>query len=189
MANQYVNPTKMTIEEFTAFCNSKGEEWTIKELHKVKKALANCRENCKLQSQMLFDRNRQDNAEKRELNILRQRADNFSYMLRKFGYKPRKLLIFYKESGCRTYTLSGMNCDFADCDECENHYENDCVNSFVLYDFCFSNGTTYDDYDGFIHSEFEGIDASLNDVSLSDVTKIVDMETNQVLFVRGDNNG
>ena len=44
--------------------------------------------------------------------------------------------------------------------------------------------TTYDDYDGFIHSEFEGIDANLKDVSLSDVTKIVDMETNQVLFVR-----
>ena len=82
-----------------------------------------------------------------------------------------------------------MDCNFSECNECDNHYESDCVNSFVLYDFCFSNGTTYDDYDGFIHSEFEGIDANLKDVSLSDVTKIVDMETNQVLSVRGDNNG
>ena len=183
------NQSKMTLLEFSAFCESKGRDWLIKELHKNKQALASANARCEAQRKELHSFYCGERAEKKELEVLRKKADNFNFLLRKLGYNPRKLRIYYKEKGCRDYVRDNTPCEPYDgCDGCDNQYEQDCIGIYVLYDFCFLNGTTYDDYDGFNHSILNGIDSNLLDIDLEDVEKIEDLETNKVIYeVNNDN--
>lgn len=174
-------PTEMTRDEFAQYCENRDREWLISQLHITKCRLANCEKRCRemqFENTNFFIKERDEN---KKADILAKREENFAFILKKLGYKPKKLLIYYKDEGIRGYVCDSSNCDHF-CSTCDNHYKQDCTGIFVLYDFEFFVGTTLDDFDGFCHSELTGIDANFDDVKLSGVTKIIDMETDAVLF-------
>lgn len=182
MANQYKNQTKMTRGEFTQFCESKERDWLITQLYSCKQKLARCEERYN----ELLSAKRSQNNDIARAAVISRHEENFTYILNKLGYKPKKLLIYYKDKGIRKYLCdSYVKCDHY-CDTCDNRYEQDCIGTFVLYDFHFFNGTTYADYDDFVHSELTAIDANFRDIELFDITKIIDLETNKVLFERNE---
>jgi hypothetical protein len=186
MANQHNNLATMSRSDFEKYCEAQSDEWKVEKLYKTLHDLAKSKENCQVQNKQILHDSHEIDSYKHELDILRNKTDKCNFLLKKVGYNPRKLLVYYKESGVRDFICN--HCCERDCFTCENHYEQDCINTFVLYDFYFYIGTTYDDFDGFEHSVLEGIDVNLDDVCLQDVTKIVDLDTNKVLFEKdGDN--
>ena len=185
MANQHNNLTTMSQTDFEKYCEAQSDEWKVKTLYKTLHNLAKSKKNCQAQNKQILELLAEKESNERELNIIRNRSDNLNILLKKAGYNPKKLLVYFKEEGCRDYACDYGDC-IHDCSDCDYHYEQDRIGTFILYDFDFLIGTTYDDFDGWEHSVLNGINVNLEDVSLSGVTKIVNLETNKVIFERGE---